>query len=684
MIAVAVVASLVVYAWIMGYLGNTTSKSGKSIQIQSQSFTQQGNLVLYVQNIGQGAVHLKQDGSVYVNDVLKNILSYDGNQAASGQLIAVNPSQTVSLVIDVAYHAGDKIKVVTTEGTFMETSGSGNSGSSGGGSSNQPIASFSFTPTSPAIGEYVSFSDTSSGGSGINQWSWNFGDSETSTLANPTHAYMTAGSKTVSLTVTDSNGKTSTTTQTIVVSDFNPPSASFTFSPTAPAVAQSVAFTDTSTRGSGTITAWSWTFGSGATPTSSTAQNPSASFGSAGQKTVSLTITDSNGKTSTTTQNVNVAFDAPTAQFTLSTSNPNVGQSVTFTDTSLPASTGTINQWSWSFGDGGTGATQSPTHSYTTPGQKTVTLTVTDTNGKTSTATHTLTVDDYLPPVASFAYSPTAPVVSQTVAFTDTSTRGSGTINAWSWNFGSGTTPSTSSAQNPSASFASEGQKTVSLTVTDSNGKSSTATQTIQVNTASTPTPTPSTSPNPSPSPTPTGGPIPTPTASPTPNPNEHDFSFEGNSQTWDDGWDDWANPPWYRDGTVAHTGASSAKTDANGNNDGPFTSDPINAQGATVIHVSFWYRAYLTENGDLTLWYSGVRNPDAGPSPQNHDFKAVPNSNIGADTNGAWVYYSCTITDSSAFTSYFRFRFQSLLSGELGGQVEQIWVDDVNITIDK
>ena len=35
MIAVAVAASLVTYAWVMGYLSFTTDKVGKAIQIQS-------------------------------------------------------------------------------------------------------------------------------------------------------------------------------------------------------------------------------------------------------------------------------------------------------------------------------------------------------------------------------------------------------------------------------------------------------------------------------------------------------------------------------------------------------------------------------------------------------------------------------------------------------------------------
>ncbi len=38
MIAIAVVASLVTYAWVMGYMNFTTEKTGKAIQIQSIAY----------------------------------------------------------------------------------------------------------------------------------------------------------------------------------------------------------------------------------------------------------------------------------------------------------------------------------------------------------------------------------------------------------------------------------------------------------------------------------------------------------------------------------------------------------------------------------------------------------------------------------------------------------------------
>jgi len=67
------------------------------------------------------------------------------------------------------------------------------------------------------------------------------------------------------------------------------------------------------------------------------------------------------------------------------------------------------------------------------------------------------------PPSASFSYTPTAPLVGQTVSFTDTSTD-DGNIVGWSWNFGDGTS---SNDQNPSHIYTESGTYTVTLNVTD-------------------------------------------------------------------------------------------------------------------------------------------------------------------------------------------------------------------------
>src|SRR5213596_304447 len=67
---------------------------------------------------------------------------------------------------------------------------------------------FSFSPSSPNVGQSVSFTPTVSGGTAPYTYAWDFGDGGTSTAANPNHTYSTAGSFTAKLTVTDSSSPT--------------------------------------------------------------------------------------------------------------------------------------------------------------------------------------------------------------------------------------------------------------------------------------------------------------------------------------------------------------------------------------------------------------------------------------------------------------------------------------------
>lgn len=70
-----------------------------------------------------------------------------------------------------------------------------------------PVANF----TSTVKGLQVSFTDTSTDADGsIISWQWIFGNGGSSTERNPTYTYTSAGSYTVSLTVTDDRGATNT------------------------------------------------------------------------------------------------------------------------------------------------------------------------------------------------------------------------------------------------------------------------------------------------------------------------------------------------------------------------------------------------------------------------------------------------------------------------------------------
>ena len=80
-----------------------------------------------------------------------------------------------------------------------------------------PVANFSGTPTAGNAPLAVSFTDSST--NTPTAWSWDFGDSNTSTVQNPSHTYA-AGTYTVSLTATNaggSDGETKTNYITVTV-----------------------------------------------------------------------------------------------------------------------------------------------------------------------------------------------------------------------------------------------------------------------------------------------------------------------------------------------------------------------------------------------------------------------------------------------------------------------------------
>jgi hypothetical protein len=66
MIAIAIAGALVTYAWVMGYIGFTTEKTGKALMIQSIA-NQDTDLMVYVQNVGEGTLEFDPASSLYVN-----------------------------------------------------------------------------------------------------------------------------------------------------------------------------------------------------------------------------------------------------------------------------------------------------------------------------------------------------------------------------------------------------------------------------------------------------------------------------------------------------------------------------------------------------------------------------------------------------------------------------------------
>jgi PKD repeat protein len=154
-----------------------------------------------------------------------------------------------------------------------------------------PVANFSATPTMGANPLNVSFTDMSTGAP--NNWTWSFGDGNTSNEQNPSHVYRKGGQYSVKLTAKNAVGSNSTT-KTKLITVESVPSASFSATPTTGTAPLNVSFTDKST---GFPESWNWSFGDGNT---STEKNPVNMYGAAGQYNVTLTVTNLMGNSTKT------------------------------------------------------------------------------------------------------------------------------------------------------------------------------------------------------------------------------------------------------------------------------------------------------------------------------------------------------------------------------------------------
>jgi PKD repeat protein len=152
-----------------------------------------------------------------------------------------------------------------------------------------PIADFSVNDTTPDVGEVVNFTDVSS--NDPVEWSWNFGDDNTSTDQNPTHSYSTPGTYTVTLTVANYDGESEVVkVDYITASTVLNPTAGFSGTPTSGYAPLVVQFSDNSNQGTYPITSWSWDFGDGVG--TSTEEAPQYTYDSPGTYTVTLTVSD--------------------------------------------------------------------------------------------------------------------------------------------------------------------------------------------------------------------------------------------------------------------------------------------------------------------------------------------------------------------------------------------------------
>jgi PKD repeat protein len=174
------------------------------------------------------------------------------------------------------------------------------------------------------------------------------------------------------------------------------------------------------------------------------------------------------------------ATGQPEAKLTYSPIKPKVGENITFTSTSTDPD-GTIVSWDWTFDDESIGSGEVVIHAYAETGTYKVTLNVTDNDGLCNIVWKSVSVLSY--PVASFTYSPEAPLVNHPVTFNASSSKpNGGTIVSYAWDFGDSTSE-TYEGENLTAiathTYVANGTFTVTLNVTDDEGLSKTASKNI-------------------------------------------------------------------------------------------------------------------------------------------------------------------------------------------------------------
>lgn len=324
----------------------------------------------------------------------------------------------------------------------------------------RPVANFRMDTT--CIYNPVAFTDLSTSGRGIRNWSWNFGDtsitSDSSNAINPVYTYPSTAPSNYStrLLVIDSNGCSDDTFRTTTIVPL--PVARFIGDTLCPG--DTLSFTDLSTSLVGPIGRWHWDFGDAtSTVDTSNLRNPRFSYSIPGIYNVQLTTYSRYGCVDDTI--VAVFVQAPVLADFIADS-VCLGDSMQFTDTSIPLA-GSVVAWNWTFGSPPNSTLQNPAYLFTTAGSRLVNLRVTSSIGCS---------DDTSKMVYVFA-NPIARFVADSVCLGDSnhmtslSASFSFPIVSYNWNLTASDSATGSSA---SYLYPTGGFQPVTLTVVDGFG----------------------------------------------------------------------------------------------------------------------------------------------------------------------------------------------------------------------
>jgi gliding motility-associated-like protein len=334
------------------------------------------------------------------------------------------------------------------------------------------FANANFTHNAPqCAGTNVTFtnSSTCSANTTISGYQWNFGDAGTSTATNPTHAYATGGTYTVTLITTTTLGCRDTLQVPITI---NPTPATPTASSNSPVCTGSTINLSTPAVAGAT---YSWTGPGGFTSALQNPTRPGATLAMAGTYSVTVTVAGCTSAAGTTTVVVNSTPAAPTAS---SNSPICAGSTLNLTASNIAGAT-----YSWTGPNAFSSSAQNPSIAgATVAASGTYTVTATVAGCTSAQATTAVTVS---PVPATPTASSNSPVCAgNTINLSTPAVAGA----TYSW---TGPNAFSSALQNPTIAGATAANAgTYSVTVTVGGCPSAAGTTTVVVGaTPATPTP---------------------------------------------------------------------------------------------------------------------------------------------------------------------------------------------------
>jgi len=304
---------------------------------------------------------------------------------------------------------------------------------------------------------------------------WDFGDGTLASGLGASHAYADNGNYTLTLTVSDTDGGSTSDTLSIAIANVAP-SITNLIGDSSGDEGEGLLWGVIATDPGADVLTYSWDFGDGSPAETGTTSGHT--YVDEGSYTLVVTVTDDDGGSVSDSMVVSVSNVAPVVLLSGDTSGVEgdlLGWSAVVTDAGI-ADTFT---YSWNFGDGSpvvSSGTDSEAHVFLDEGSFDVALTVIDNGGAATTETVTVTITNAAPEIVSMATA--SGDEGADLSFTaSASDAGSDTL-LFTWDFGDGTLVSGDSVTH---AYADDGSYTVTLTLDDGDGGTVSQSDTVTI-----------------------------------------------------------------------------------------------------------------------------------------------------------------------------------------------------------